>query len=534
MPHREEHAPVCFLVAGVCLVVPLLILPAAFSFSFDSLPKAVYLYLSAASFLLLPGAFVRCASNLFATTAGKLFLIFASIASISLIVSALLSIDPQLSFFGARWRYLGALSQIAALTLGIAAAGCFSTSRPALFFSLRMFSLGGLFAALYALFQFFGFDPILDPRLYTLASTLHVTRPPSSLGHPGYLAGFETTVFFVALAVRQREKRRSWQFLLVACAGLALIAILISGTRAAVLAVVLCTPVFFAIRGVRAACGRTPQVLLLSSLAVFGLLVLTPRGEGLRQRLEQSTEDFGGPRLLVWKDTIQLIQARALTGSGPETFTAAFPQFQSRELYLRYPDFQQESPHNIFLDAAVAQGIPGVLVLLFAVALGGGCAWKTEQANRDVAFILFAAVVACLIFHQFFVFTLPTYCAFVFLISALVALSQPIGPKPPDITSRGRFALALPGTMFAMIFLAAAAQISVTDHAFARIDSLLKRGNLEGAVEQYHRAGRWKLAGDSPDLWYSQQMAWAAQALPAGRTSATRSRGSVGFQPQSF
>ena len=67
-----------------------------------------------------------------------------------------------------------------------------------------------------------------------------------------------------------------------------------------------------------------------------------------------------------------------------------------------------------------------------------------------------------------------------------------------------------------MVLLATAAQLSLTDYAFARIDSLLKRGNLAGAVEQYHFARRWKFFGDSPDLWYSQQMAWAVGAVPAG------------------
>ena len=163
MEARDQLSPTRFLVAGVCLFLPVLILPASLSFSFDSLPKAVFLYLAAALFLLFPGLFARYVGTLLQTAAGKLFLMFVMIATISLLVSTWFSIDPELSFFGTRWRHFGALSQISVLALGIAAAGCFSKSRPALTFSLRMFSLGGLLAALYALFQFFGFDPVLDP-----------------------------------------------------------------------------------------------------------------------------------------------------------------------------------------------------------------------------------------------------------------------------------------------------------------------------------------------------------------------------------
>jgi O-antigen ligase len=518
MRASDGQSPASFLVAGVCLAVPLLILPAYLSFSFDSLPKAVYLCLSAALFLLIPGALARCAGGLLTTSAGKLFLAFVLIASVSLMVSSFVSIDPKLSLFGARWRYFGALSQIAVLALGIAVAGCFSASQAALFFSLRMLSVAGLLAALYALLQLFGFDPLLDPHLYTLATAMHVTRPPASLGHPGYLAGFETMVFFVALALLRREERRVGRVWLVTCAGLALVAILISGTRAAMLAVVLCFPVFLTIPRARVLAGRTPAALFLASAGLFGLLVLAPQGEGLRQRLRQSTEDFGGPRLLLWRDTVPLIESRVLAGSGPETFTAAFPRFESRELYLRYPDFQQESPHNIFLDALVGQGIPGFIQLLFACALAGWCAWKAEEKNRDIANILFGAVLACVIFHQFFVFTISTYWVFVLLIAALVALSAPVGRSAPGLTGLARAAFAISGALLGIVLLVSAIQLGVTDHAFARIDSQLKQGDLAGAVQQYHRALRWKVAGDAPDLWYSQQMAWAAQVLPAGES----------------
>jgi hypothetical protein len=60
-------------------------------------------------------------------------------------------------------------------------------------------------------------------------------------------------------------------------------------------------------------------------------------------------------------------------------------------------------------------------------------------------------------------------------------------------------------------------QLSLTDHAFARIDSLLKRGDVRGAIGQYHNARRWKFFGYSPDLWYSQPMAWVTQVVAAGQ-----------------
>jgi len=504
------------VVAGTLFALPLLILPARLSFSFDALPKALLLYAATALVLLLPGALTRSVANLFASRAGRAFVALAVLWSISLAVAAVTSLDPQLSWFGTRWRSFGALSQIAVLAIGVVAAGSFRASPRALLVSLRMLSLAGLCAAVYALLQFLGLDPLLDPHLYTLATAMHVTRPPSTFGHPGYLGGFETAVFFVSLGLRSRESRFIWRLLLAVCTVSALVAILISGTRAAVLAVLLCCPILLTRRARLAPGGRMPLLLLATSLAAFGMLLAAPQGEGLRLRLHQWIQDPGGPRSVLWKDTLRMIGSAPITGSGPETFAVVFPKFESRELYVRYPDFQQESPHNIFLDAAACQGIPGLIVLVLSIALGACCVWKTEDTNRELGRVLVAGLLALVIFHQFFAFTLPTFLTFLLLISALVGLSKPDRPALQSVPRPARVSFAVVRGAVALILLACAAQLDVTDHAFARIDALLKQGNLADGIEQYHQQRRLRLMGRGPDLWYSQQMVWAAQSLPDG------------------
>ena len=83
---------------------------------------------------------------------------------------------------------------------------------------------------------------------------------------------------------------------------------------------------------------------------------------------------------------------------------------------------------------------------------------------------------------------------------SVLSRSLPLNLKKPEFPPRGRVTLALSGALLALVLLASAVQLGVTDFAFAHIDFLLKRGDLPGAVEQYHFARRWKFFGSSPDL----------------------------------
>lgn len=503
-------------MGGLGFLISLAIVPRSFSFHFDSLPKAIVLYFVVAGLLLTPRVWRNSWERLQATTQGKWFLAFVLAEALSLAVSTIFSSDPQLSLFGTHWRYFGALSQLALLTWAVVAAGSFASQPATLRFALRCCSLGGLLAAIYAVFQFFGVDPLMDPNFYKLTLPGQVVRPPASLGHAGYLAGFETVVFFVALVARVLEPQKWWQLFHFASAAMAVISVLVSGTRAGVVAIPAGMAVIYVMQGSRLVRMRAVVALLLLALGAAGLILLTPRAKDLRERARQWTEDPGGTRLPVWKDTLRLTAARVLTGNGPEMFVVVFPRYQSESLSRRYPDFQHESPHNIFLDTAVSQGLVGVVVLAFGLGLASWCVWKAASANRPVAQLLFAGLIGCVFFHQFFVFTLPNAYVFLLLIAALVAVAADPNAKVVPVKPVARLALRVAGTVLGVGFLAGAIQLFLTDHGFAKIDVLLMRGDLAGAVEAHRAALRTQLLGYAPELWYSQQMNAAARLLPAG------------------
>jgi hypothetical protein len=186
--------------------------------------------------------------------------------------------------------------------------------------------------------------------------------------------------------------------------------------------------------------------------------------------------------------------ARPLLGHGPEVFTALFPRFESKELARAYPDFAHESPHNIFLDALVGQGIPGVAALLATCAAGVWWAWRS--GNRWLA----AALTAGIVSQQFTVFTVPT--ALLFYACLGMAAS---GDRSLNLT--GDRAVWWITTAVGVLLVWAAWRYGAADYALERSRQDLARGDVRAAAAQYAAYDRRRLPGTSADLWYSKALA---------------------------
>ena len=142
--------------------------------------------------------------------------------------------------------------------------------------------------------------------------------------------------------------------------------------------------------------------------ALLGLVFyFSPAGWQLRSRARWFAEDpWGGARLYLWRDSARMAATRLATGRGPEVFSAVFPHYESRQLAAAYPDFAHESPHNIFLDALVAQGLPGLAALCGICAAGFAAAWRLRARRDAVAAWVAAALAAGVVSQQFLVFTI--------------------------------------------------------------------------------------------------------------------------------
>jgi tetratricopeptide (TPR) repeat protein len=230
------------------------------------------------------------------------------------------------------------------------------------------------------------------------------------------------------------------------------------------------------------------------------ILYFSPVGQPLRGRARWFAEDpWGGARPLLWRDSLRMGLARPLAGHGLETFRAVFPHYESAALARAYPDFAHESPHNIFLDALVGQGIAGVLLLGAWCALGFGAAWKIRGKHPELAACLGGALAAGVVSQQFTVFTIPTAVIFFATIGLAAGLADGYGEARARPVRR--LAIGLPLLYFAV-------RLTLADHALVQAQRDLAAGNFAAAAIHYEKSGT------SSDLWYSRALLAAAQRAP--------------------
>ena len=503
------------LLACVIVLIPLAIAPGSF-FYFDVTPKVVLFLLGTAAAALCWTASPICwtpAGLYRAARPARWFLLASCGMAVSLAVSTVASVNPALSLGGSNWRYWGLLTQLAALGFAYMVTAACAGSPARLHVLLRGLAVGGMLVALYGIAQYFGWDPLLDARGYHVGEGIWaIVRPPSTLGHADYSANWLLFVVFGGGALAVSDPRAHWRSLGWTTAALGSVAIVFSGTRAAMLGL-LAGAVFLAMwRGWRGGRFRMRYFAATLAMAALGaIFYISPAGGQLRARVHWALEEpAGGARLLLWRDSLTMAAARWLTGYGPDTFTGVFALHESAQLARAYPDFYHESPHNILLDALVSQGVAGPLLLVALAASGFTAA---RLSGRDpLAGALAAGLVAMTISEQFACFTLPTALAYYVTIAMLVSRSVRTAPAPLPVGSRWPRATVAVPCAAVMVLFGVRLCMAETHLAAARRD--LAAGLVSEASKRYADYQRWRWPGASADLWYSRRLAQIAGSDP--------------------
>jgi len=495
------------LIAALAFVLPLILTPRLL-FYYDITPKVAILMLAAA--LAWAAAFFQLDSWIaFARTRwGRWYL--GAIAASMLIagIAAWRSAEPALAWYGSNWRRMGVLTEWATL-LAAAWVAQYVSSGQRLLWLLRAISAAGFLASLYAVAQYLGWDPILPRDAYGVGEGIYrIVRPPGTLGHSDYFAAFLVWPVFAASALSVIELARGWKWLAGFSAAAGAIAIVLSGSRGALLALI-CGAV------VRAMLKR-PSVRLVaaSSLAViasFAAFYISPAGERLRARVHWIGEDAaGGARLLLWRDSVAMAAAKPLMGYGPEAFSAEFPKFESVALARAYPDFYHESPHNLPLDVITSEGLLGLLALGAAVlaAIAGGI--QARSRNRPAALAFLPGLAATLVAHQFAVLIAPT-AFFLYLGAGILAGAATEEPAALTIPHHWRAAALVAGVAAAVALTIGAYRLVSQDYLLATVQRRMDAGDLTGAVQAYRTALNRPDAGVTGDLYFSRR--WSKVAM---------------------
>jgi len=473
------------LLQGAIVGLIALIIVPGYLFYFDVTPKLTVLLAGTALAVLL----VKPARSRFGA------LMVASAASLAL--SAAFSTNPALSWFGSNWRRFGAIEQAAVLLFAWLAATHVSSRPESLRTILRCVAGAALIAGIYGILQYSGVDPLLPAAAYHIGEGIWtIVRPPGTLGYVSYFANWLVMAGFLCLALAQIETNK-WVRSAAYFAGAAsAFAMILTGTRGALLAAAAGLAVLLWTRMIR----LTRRAAAISAVAAVCLIVFyySPAGWNLHSRARWFAEDpRGGARLRLWRDSLAMSAHRLPTGFGPEVFTAQFPHYESKQLAEAYPDFSHESPHNMFLDALVAQGIPGLLTLAAV------CVFALRRVRSKW---LAAAIVAGIVAQQFTAFTIPTAILFYVTIAAATARTADRDePLPYALPFRLAATAAL--LYLAFRFTAADRYLELTRRAIATRDG-------QSATALYAQSQRWRLPGSSSDIWYSTAMSALAQKAP--------------------
>jgi O-antigen ligase len=384
---------------------------------------------------------------------------------------------------------------------------------------LRAVAASGSLVAIYGTLQFFGWDPWLPAAQYHIGDPpWTIVRPPSTLGYVSYFASYLLTVMFAGAGLALLGGSVRWRVFGGFVAVLSAFAVVLSGTRAAVLGMAAGAAVFLLLLRPRWSGKRLIAIPALA-VALFACFYFSDAGQKLRSRTRWYVEDpAGGPRLWLWRDSIRMAANRPVAGFGIETYSRHFPRFESRELARLYPDFRYESPHNVFIDTLAGQGIGG-LVIFGALAFGGLLtAWRVRRSSR-LAAVLAGALSASLVAHQFSCFTVPTALFFFVTISLIAALEE----QPAYSLNRAVVPIVLVLSAGLMFF---SGSLVVADRSLYKARALFERGQPEEAAKAYSAAMDAMPPGVSADLWYSRTAARTGlgeEALRAARRATTTS-----------
>jgi len=227
-------------------------------------------------------------------------------------------------------------------------------------------------------------------------------------------------------------------------------------------------------------------------------------------------DPWGGGRGPLWRDSLSMAGHRLPLGYGPEVYTAAFPAYESARLARQYPDFSYESPHNMLLDALIAQGIPGLLAICALCWTGFRAA---RRAKHPAGLLLACALAAGVISQQFTVMTVPT-ALLILVVAALGVAMDGAGSQAAAgrlVTKNNRLSYVVAG-IASSVFLVVAARLGAADFFLAETQRDLNGGRIREAAGSFAQHERWRLPGTSADLWYSRASVMAAQAsgLDAG------------------
>lgn len=242
-----------------------------------------------------------------------------------------------------------------------------------------------------------GVSRLFDRALATLSVVLGVwavvealgARPlPSDLARPGGLLGNATdqgavgAILATVLAARllSGSRSRAESAFLAVAAALAALSVIVSGSRAALIALALGV-----VLAVLLLAARRRRVLVAAAVSLGALALAAVVTPGMGARLADAGAAVAD-RALIWSEAGAVIARHPLLGVGPSGFLDAVAAEHGVNWYVSDSDGSVlDSPHNVLLQALVVAGPLGVVTVagvLIAAVVSIGRRVRSADAER--------------------------------------------------------------------------------------------------------------------------------------------------------
>ena len=185
-------------------------------------------------------------------------------------------------------------------------------------------------------------------------------RIPSTLGNPNFFAAYIVVcVPFILAALNRTQGAKRIIIIIILLSALFLM--YSTGSKAGIAALFAELSVWVLMTAVkkeafRVTLKKNALTAAVAAAALVALFVMLPRNmESVKFRAD------------VWSGTIRLAASNPITGTGPGSFSFAFPAFRPGDIMKRsyMHSYEVSYPENILLQAAAEYGIPGILMLIF-------------------------------------------------------------------------------------------------------------------------------------------------------------------------
>lgn len=167
-----------------------------------------------------------------------------------------------------------------------------------------------------------------------------------------------------------------------------------------------------------------PALLILGGVVAFWEVMPTA-GRTLRNLFPRDgTESPHRARIALWDVAIRIAGERPMTGVGPGRYREAFERHHPGRIDS---EGTWGNAHSVYLHQLAERGVPGLLVLLWALGALAAGAWRADRARRDAwTFWSATATAAFLVMNVTEVAWQTEQVATLFLFSWLLGA----GPRP--------------------------------------------------------------------------------------------------------